>query len=129
MATARARVGLQIATHQGLLHSEAFREFDQADNLRGLIWKRMESLMHNHGLVRAWTVEKAPYWRNLGFQLPPQEILPKLPPHFGDAQAGWQFIQLRAERTAAAVSPDAEFAMFKEAAKAETDKVLKQARC
>ena len=59
-------VGLQIAQRQGRVHSEAFGDFALADVLRPLLWERLQSLATNHGLLRVWTQEKAPFWTQCG---------------------------------------------------------------
>src|SRR5213592_3655391 len=50
-------VGLQIAAKHGRIHSEAFNDFALADQLRPLLWDRINSVATNHGLLRLWTQE------------------------------------------------------------------------
>src|SRR5580765_4052452 len=59
-------VGLQITDRQGRLHSEGFTDFALADELRPALWERLHSVATNHGLVRLWTAEEAPFWSRCG---------------------------------------------------------------
>src|SRR6476620_4495932 len=54
-------IGLQVAEKQARIHSESFADFAQADQLRPLLWDRIQSVARNHGLLRLWTREKAPF--------------------------------------------------------------------
>jgi N-acetylglutamate synthase-like GNAT family acetyltransferase len=121
-------IGLQIAAHQGLLHSEAFLQADQADTLRERLWQRIQSLTHNHGIVRLWTLEATPYWHHNGFQPGAAEIRQKLPPAFGDRNAAWHVLEMRAEAPPIMKLPDKEFAVFKEAEQARTAEIFRRAR-
>ncbi|HON07435.1 MAG TPA: hypothetical protein PLW02_04960, partial [Verrucomicrobiota bacterium] len=49
-------IGLHINGRDALMHSEVFLHFDMADKIRDLIWKRIEVIALNHGLVRIWTL-------------------------------------------------------------------------
>src|SRR5262252_4052134 len=55
-------IGLQIAERQGRIHSEGFNDFALAEQLRPMLWDRLNSLATNHGLLRLWTKEDAPFW-------------------------------------------------------------------
>src|SRR5437763_4648115 len=59
-------VGLQIAERQGRVHSEAFTDFSLAEQLRPLLWERLHAVATNHGLLRLWTQEQAPFWNHCG---------------------------------------------------------------
>src|SRR4051812_20099882 len=61
-------LGIAIAGRHGKLHGEAFNDFSVADHLRQLLWTRLQSISQNHGLVRLWTQETAPFWKQNGFQ-------------------------------------------------------------
>src|SRR5690242_12734924 len=42
-------VALQIAERQGRVHSEGFSDFTVADQIRPLLWDRVQSVARNHG--------------------------------------------------------------------------------
>ncbi|MCI0745038.1 MAG: hypothetical protein L0Y58_06505 [Verrucomicrobia subdivision 3 bacterium] len=120
-------IGLQIAGHEGRLHSEVFAHPEQSDMLRQTLWERAQVLAGNHGLVRMWTQLNAPFWHMNGFAVATGEALSKLPPVFGANPEPWRFVQLRDEAVSA-ISLDKEFAMFREAEKERTEKIFRQAR-
>jgi N-acetylglutamate synthase-like GNAT family acetyltransferase len=61
-------IGLQIAQRQGRIHSESFEDFSLADTLRPMLWERLHAVATNHGLLRLWTHEGAPFWHHCGLR-------------------------------------------------------------
>ncbi|SRR5258707_8136444 len=120
-------VGLQMAERQGLIHSEAFSDFALAEQLRPMLWDRIHVLATNHGLLRLWTHEKAPFWNHCGMIKADAEALEKLPAAWGDQSAGWLTLKLR-EDLETVVSLDREFAMFMESEKQRTQRAFRHAR-
>ncbi len=59
-----AAVGLLVEGSEGLLHTEtvAARAGEEADELRAQLWRRIQIVARNQGVVRLWTAEDAPYW-------------------------------------------------------------------
>lgn len=59
-----AASGLLVEGSEGLLHTEtiAQRASEQADELRALLWRRLQIVARNQGVVRMWTAEESPYW-------------------------------------------------------------------
>ena len=59
-----AAVGLLVEGSEGLLHTEtvAARAGEQADELRAMLWRRIQIVARNQGVARLWTAEDAPYW-------------------------------------------------------------------
>jgi len=88
-------VGLQLAEKQGRIHSEGFTDFSFADQLRPLLWERMQAVATNHGLTRFWTREKAPFWNHCGLSKPAPEALAKLPAIWREESADWLTLKLR----------------------------------
>ncbi len=119
-------MGFQILGRQGCLHSESFSDFSIADEVRPLVWQRLQSLAMNHGVFRVWTRENVPFWRRNGFQPPSAETLQKLPETWDRSLNGWLTLQLKDENVLA--SADREFAMFMEAEKARSERALDRAR-
>ena len=120
-------IGLHIEAKQGKLHSGAFTLPEQANQFRPQLWERVQNVARNHGLVRLWTQEGAPFWTQAGFGEPPPETLKRLPPGFGDAHARWLMLQLK-EENVAALSVEQEFELFQTSQKEETEKIMRLGR-
>lgn len=120
-------IGLQIAGHEGRLHSETFLHAEEAETVRARLWERVQMISKNHGLVRVWTQLDAPFWRQNGFGNPAPETAAKLPAAFAGNPALWNVLQLRDE-TVTAPSLEKEFAMFREMQKEETERIFRQAK-
>jgi len=120
-------LGLQIAERQGLIHSEAFTDFSLADQLRPLLWDRVHAVATNHGLLRIWTQEQAPFWNHCGLLRAEPEVLEKLPALWRGRSASWLTLKLK-DDVAAALSLDKEFAVFMQSEKQRTEQVFQQAR-
>jgi N-acetylglutamate synthase-like GNAT family acetyltransferase len=120
-------LGLQVAGPQGRVHSEAFSDFSVADEVRPLLWERVQSVAANHGLMRLWTQEEAPFWKRCGLRAATPDVLQKLPPAWQGSAGDWLNVQLK-EETVAPLSAEKEFAMFMEAEKQRTEKAFRQAR-
>ena len=120
-------VGLQLMERQGLIHSEGFTDFALAEPLRPLLLERIRTLATNHGLLRLWTREQAPFWARSGLQKADAEALKLLPAAWGEPNAKWITLKLK-DDVEALLAADREFAMFMEAEKARTARALQQAR-
>ena len=88
-------VGLEIAQKQGRIHSEAFTDFALADELRPKLWERIRAVATNHGLLRLWTQEKAPFWSHCGLVKSDPEALEKLPSLWQGQKADWLTLKLK----------------------------------
>lgn len=120
-------VGLQITGRQARIHSEAFADITLADQLRLLLWERIRSVANNHGLVRIWTQEKAPFWSRNGLLPADTQTLQKLPTPWKSLYPKWLTLQLR-EDIAPALSLNGEFALFMQSERRRTDRAFRQAR-
>lgn len=120
-------VGLQIASGHGLIHSEAFTDFSLADEVRPLLWERLQAIAANYGLFRLWTREAAPFWGRCGLLPASEELLPRLPEPWRAQASRWMTLQLR-EETAATISVEREFDLFMAAERQRTRSALDQAR-
>ncbi len=120
-------VGLQVIERQGRLHSEAFTDFALADSLRPQLWERLQSVAANHGLVRLWTQEQAPFWSHCGLGKPDPEAMEKLPAAWRSFAGAWLTLKLK-EDVEEIISADKEFAMFMEAERQRTQRTFQQAR-
>jgi len=120
-------IGLQMAERQGRIHSEGFTDFALAEQLRPLLWDRIHSVATNHGLLRLWTQEDAPFWNHCGLLKPDAEALEKLPAEWRNPRPDWLTLKLR-EDVAEVISADQEFALFMQAEKARTERAFQHAR-
>jgi len=120
-------LGLQLAERQGRVHSEAFSDFALAEQLRPLLWDRVYAVATNHGLLRLWTQEKAPFWSHCGMASADAETLAKLPALWRTQPGGWLALKLK-EDLETVVSLDKEFALFMESEKQRTQKAFQHAR-
>jgi N-acetylglutamate synthase-like GNAT family acetyltransferase len=119
-------LGFQMKARQGCIHSESFADFAVADTMRPILWGRIQSLATNHGLVRLWTSERAPFWTQNGFQPADDSALPKLPAEWNDATSNWLTLQLKDEQAIASL--EKEFAMYMESEKQRSAQALDQAK-
>lgn len=120
-------VGLQMAERQGLIHSEGFVDFALSEHLRPLLWDRINAVAINHGLLRLWTQEQAPFWNRCGLLRADGEALEKLPALWRNSRTEWLTLKLR-EDVAEVISADQEFALFMQAEKARTARAFQHAR-
>ncbi len=120
-------VGMQILQKQGLIHSEGFNDFGVSDQLRPLIWDRLQAVATNHGLWRLWTREQAPFWSHCGLQKPDDAALEKLPAQWRHPAPPSLTLKLK-EDVEEIISADREFALFMEAEKQRTQKAFQQAK-
>ena len=125
--TVLGAVGLQMAERQGLVHSEAFSDFALAEYLRPLLWDRVQTVATNHGLLRVWTQEQAPFWNHCGLVKAEGEVLQKLPASWRRPSSPWLTLKLRDDMEAV-LSVDKEFAVFMQSEKQRTEQVFKRAR-
>jgi N-acetylglutamate synthase-like GNAT family acetyltransferase len=120
-------VGMQLATRQGCIHSEAFADFSLADHLRPMLWDRLHAVAANHGLLRLWTQEQAPFWSHCGLVKADAEALEKLPAAWKSGSTGWLTLKLK-EDLEEVLSADKEFALFMESEKQRSQRAIQQAR-
>jgi len=120
-------VGLQMAEKQGRIHSEGFTDFSLADQLRPLLWERVHAVATNHGLLRLWTQEQAPFWNHCGLAKADAESLAKLPLNWRGPTSNWLTLKLR-DDIETMTSLDKEFAMFMESEKQRTARAFQHAR-
>ena len=120
-------VGLQISQRQGLVHSEAFIDFAHAEHLRQPLWDRLQAIAANHGLLRLWTQEEAPFWSHSGLVKADAEALQKLPAAWSGSARAWLTLKLK-DDLEEVISADKEFALFMESEKQRTQRALQQAK-
>jgi len=120
-------VGLQIAERQGRIHSEGFTDFAVADQVRPQLWDRVHAVATNHGLLRLWTQEQAPFWTHCGLVKPDEDALGKLPALWRNQPASWLTLKLK-DDVETLISVDKEFALFMESEKQRTARAFQHAK-
>jgi hypothetical protein len=120
-------VGLQIAQRQGLIHAEAYTDFGLTDYLRPLLWERLQSVAANHGLLRLWTQEQAPFWKHCGLAPADAEALELLPAAWRNLPPSWQTLKLK-EDLDTIMAGDPEFALMMSAEKQRTARLMQRAK-
>ena len=124
-------IGIEFAKPYARLHSEGYTVFGIADEARQLFWERLQTLAANHGVFRLWTQERSPFWKSYGFQPPAADTLDRLPGEWVNEFTGaWLTYPLKDEDaiTAALESHEHEFARYKQAEAAETERAQVRAR-
>jgi len=122
-----AAVALTMHEGHGLIHSEVFADFADADRYRALLWERLEQVARNHGLYRVWTREEAPFWARCGLQLAGEPQLGRLPEIWRSLKGRWLTLQLR-EPPPEGLSIEKEFELYMQAERQRTEALLERAR-
>jgi len=120
-------VALQLMQGHGLIHSEVFADFAVADQVRPLLWERLQAVTKNHGLLRVWTREQAPFWSHCGLVVATEDLLGKLPERWRAKGARWLTKQLR-EETTATLSVEREFELFMQSENERSQAAIEQAK-
>ena len=119
-------IALHMLNHQGLIHSEAYSHPEVEDQVRPLVWTRLQTLATNHCLHRFWTREESPFWAHYGGLKPASEQdLKELPADFGSHQGRWLILSLRQEHPAAA-KVEQELILLKQAQEESLDQVRRK---
>ncbi|HRY50470.1 MAG TPA: hypothetical protein P5186_20660 [Candidatus Paceibacterota bacterium] len=120
-------VGLHLDGNQGIVHSEVFANPLHEDDYRDPLWERLTALARNHGLMRLWTQEDAPFWHHVGFKPATDQQLQRLPPGIHEPQGKWLCLPLKDEG-AIQKAVEQEFAIFMMQQKEETQRMMRRAR-
>jgi N-acetylglutamate synthase-like GNAT family acetyltransferase len=120
-------IGLHIAERQGRIHSEGFTDFSLAEQLRPMLWDRVNSLATNHGLLRLWTKESAPFWSRCGLVKPDAETLAKLPAIWRSEPPDWLTLKLK-DDVDTLLAVEKEFAFFMQTEKQRTQQTFQKAK-
>jgi hypothetical protein len=119
-------IGFLMAGRHGQIHSETYSDFSVTDFVRPLFWERLQILATNHGILRVWTREEAPFWKQNGLLAASVEALKKLPPQWADAAEPWLTLQLKNEDAISSVEKEVSLLLITE--KQKTAKVVGQAK-
>ena len=103
-------IGLQVNGGQGVLHGESVAKPEMADQVRELLWVRVQAMIHNHALERLWTPNSTPFWRTKGFAPASAAEMETLPAEFRENGNHWHVLTLRTPDANAAI--EREFALI-----------------
>jgi len=120
-------IGLQMNKLHGLVHSEAFAHASEAAEIRPLLWSRILTVAKNNGLIRLWALPTTSFYREQGMVDIDDVLRAKLPEGFGSPLADWVSLKLK-EENAAAGSLEKEFEIFAMAQRAESERLVSQAK-
>jgi N-acetylglutamate synthase-like GNAT family acetyltransferase len=91
----RAAIGMLVEGQEALMHTEAIPESEpEPDELRAALWKRLQVVARNQGVVRIWTQEDAPYWVASGFQPPEPSVRSEAKASFVGQDGDWHIFPL-----------------------------------
>lgn len=122
-----AALGIMVLGQEAVIHSEVVADAARADEMRAMLWERVQSVVKNHGVVRIWTQLIHPFWTQHGFQEASLELAAQRPGAFEGTSQVWQYLQLR-DLAAIATNVDKEFALFKESERESTERLFRRAR-
>ena len=120
-------LGFQIAARQGKVDHCLCRKPEIKDSAHFLLWKRIQSLAQNHGLVRLWTQESDAFWTEHGFSEADDILRQKIPAEFGDSAEKWMTLQLRVE-SLDGLTLEQHLELFQRSQKENTQKALARIR-
>jgi len=122
-------IGLQIDQLQGKIHSEAYRNPLDADELRPRLWDRLLTISRNLGLTRLWIRSgSAMFWLEQGFEAADSGCVAHLPSSLNEAQSDpWLTLKLR-EAGPAGNPAEQELALLRLAQLERAQKLRLQAR-
>lgn len=92
-----AAIGLLVEEANGLLHTEAvaLRALERADELRSVLWRRIQIVARNQGVYRLWTQEDSPFWLSVFTPASAEAIRHAGATFLGnDAGSGWLLHEL-----------------------------------
>jgi hypothetical protein len=107
-----AAVGLEVLGSHGVMHGEAMARPEIADELREMLWGRVQIVARNHNIDRIWTRVSYSFWRSIGFRVATPEELEMLPEPLPDRQRGWNILFLR-DSSASSEAIEKQFAMLR----------------
>jgi hypothetical protein len=93
-----------------------------------MLWERIHAVAMNHGLLRLWTQEHAPFWSHCGLIKPDPDALQKLPVPWQAQKSDWLTLKLKDDVVEPLVSLDKEFAMFMDSEKQRTARAFQHAK-
>lgn len=104
-------VGIQMVANHGLLHGEAIARPEIGDEVREMLWARIQMVARNHSLDRIWTRLNAPFWRKTGFRAANEDELEAMPEAFGGETTTYLLSLRQGDASAEAI--EKQFAMLR----------------
>lgn len=118
---------LEMADHQGKLHSETYRRPELSSTLAPLLAARVLRVAQNRGLHRIWLhPDEVRLLQSHPIRPAAANERGHLPAHFGSAHEPWMVLPLRDD--SALVRAEREFALLKQTQQESTERILRRAR-
>lgn len=118
---------LEMADHQGKLHSETYRRPELFSTLAPLLAARVLRVAQNHGLHRIWLhPDQVHLFQSHPIRPAGANERGHLPSHFGSPHELWMVLPLRDESVL--VLAEREFALLKQTQQESTERTLRRAR-
>ncbi len=122
-----AAIALQIDSQNGLIHSETFRDLNEAEQVRPVLWNRLLNISRNHGLIRLWTRIGIVFFREKGFSTPEPLLASKRLASFGEPGEDWLCLKLR-EELQSQLTMEQEYEMYLGSSQESGEKLVRQAQ-
>ena len=119
-----ASFGINAQGKEAHVHSESYAPDAPREEIRELIWKRVQTLAENRGLMRLWADDQE-FWKQQGFEKPQEKVLKRGIELFGSAMERRLTLQLRDEEDLHKLA-EAQFELFQQTSQAERERILSQ---
>lgn len=121
-----AAFAIEIKTKEAHIHSDAYADSDDNPAIREAVWKRIQSLAENHGLIRLWA-NKDEFWSGIGFEEPNKKELARGVELFGSTMTRRLMMRLREEEDIQKLA-EAQFELFQQSSVAERERIMEQGK-
>lgn len=121
-----AAFGVEIRGKDAHIHTEVYADPDAQAELRELVWRRVQTLAENHGLVRLWS-SADDFWRKVGFVEPNKKVRDRGGQLFETTMERRLTLQLRDEAQLQLLA-ETQFEMFQQSSVAERERILEQGK-
>ncbi len=117
-----ASFGVHAQGKEAHIHTESYAPDAPREEIRELIWKRVQTLAENRGLMRLWADDQD-FWKKRGFAKPGEKVLKKGIELFGSTMERRLTLQLREEADIHKLA-EAQFELFQQSSQAERERIL-----
>lgn len=121
-----AAFGIEIRNKDAHIHNDVYADPEAKTELRELVWRRIQTLAENHGLVRLWSPVDE-FWRKVGFAEPDKKVRERGGQLFGTTMERRLMLQLRNEEDLQ-LMVETQFEMFQQSSVAERERILEQGK-
>lgn len=121
-----AAFGVEIKNKDAHIHSDAYADTDARSDIREVVWKRVQTLAENHGLIRLWSAMDD-FWRNVGFEEPDKKVKDRGGDLFGSTMERRLTLQLREDEDIQLLA-ETQFELFQKSSVAERERIMEQGK-